>query len=247
MNQPAIHLLDVSRSHRMGSKAITVLDQANLIVSPGEAVAIIGPSGAGKSTLLSLIAGLDRPTSGRVSVGGIDLTAAKPQQLAQFRFERVGFIFQQYHLIPTLTAIENVVLPCAPWRTEYPPRKRAAELLGLVGLDDRQHHLPAQLSGGEQQRVSIARALINHPSILLADEPTGNLDEESAAEVMRLIRSLAEQFQMTLVVVTHDQELARTSDRVILLKNGKLSLKLSGPVISDRHTVAEARPHSDPD
>jgi predicted ABC-type transport system involved in lysophospholipase L1 biosynthesis ATPase subunit len=179
-------------------------------------------SGAGKSTLLSLIAGLDQPTSGTVQVAGVDLGKARPKELAAFRFQRIGIVFQQYHLIPTLTAIENVMLPCVPWKLDYSARVRAAELLGMVGLAYRLDHLPAQLSGGEQQRVCIARALITRPALLLADEPTGNLDETVAAEVLSLIRQLAAQFGMALLCVTHDLSIAHSFPRVLQLKQGAL-------------------------
>ena len=182
----------------------------------------MGPSGSGKSTLLSLIAGLDRPTAGTVRTAGVELTRTPPGGLARFRFQHVGMVFQQHHLIPTLTALENVMLPCTPWKVDYAPRQRAEELLTLVGLKDRMAHLPAQLSGGEQQRVCIARALINRPTVLLADEPTGSLDEESAAEVLRLICDLAEQFGMALLFVTHDMHLARSFGRVVRLYRGQL-------------------------
>lgn len=153
---------------------------------------------------------------------GVELTRTPPGGLARFRFQHVGMVFQQHHLIPTLTALENVMLPCTPWKVDYAPRQRAEELLTLVGLKDRMAHLPAQLSGGEPQRVCIARALINRPTVLLADEPTGRVDEESAAEVLRLICDLAEQFGMALLFVTHDMHLARSFGRVVRLYRGQL-------------------------
>jgi putative ABC transport system ATP-binding protein len=222
VHDTAIHLDNLTKVYQTGKGSLTVLDHVNLTVGPTEAVALIGASGAGKSTLLSLIAGLDRPTSGTATVAGLELGAATPQQLAAFRFQRLGLIFQQHHLIPTLTALENVMLPCSPWRVDYNPRERAQELLGEVGLADRAHHLPAQLSGGEQQRVCIARALINQPQVLLADEPTGNLDEESAELVITLIRRLAAERQMALLLVTHDLALAHSLPRVLRLKAGAL-------------------------
>ncbi|HLN62634.1 MAG TPA: ABC transporter ATP-binding protein [Symbiobacteriaceae bacterium] len=218
----AIRLNDVTKRFRMHAADVTILDGVNLTVDKGEALALVGSSGAGKSTLLSLIAGLDRPSSGRVVTAGIDLAKAKTSELAAVRFRHIGFIFQQYHLIPTLTALENVILPCVPWKVAYEPRRRAEELLQHVGLGHRTNHLPAQLSGGEQQRVCIARALINRPSLLLADEPTGNLDDESAGDVLGLIRGLAAQYQMSLLLVTHDMSLAKSFGRVLRLQQGHL-------------------------
>jgi ABC-type lipoprotein export system ATPase subunit len=222
MGDKAIVLQSVTKKYRTQTGELAVLSDVNLTLDQGDALALVGASGAGKSTLLSIIAGLERPSSGTVITAGIDLGKVRAKELAAFRFRHIGFIFQQYHLIPTLTAIENVMLPCVPWKVDYNPRQRAAELLDLVGLGSRKDHLPAQLSGGEQQRVCIARALINRPSLLLADEPTGNLDDESATEVFQLIRTLSEEFQMALLMVTHDMNLARTFERVVRLKQGVL-------------------------
>ncbi|WP_374713783.1 ABC transporter ATP-binding protein [Symbiobacterium terraclitae] len=219
----AIELRGVTKRYRGGgAQDLLILNGVDLELEPGGKLALVGPSGSGKSTLLSLIAGLDLPTSGTVRTAGVDLTSARPAELARFRFQHVGMIFQQHHLIPTLTALENVMLPCTPWKVDYQPRRRAEELLTLVGLQDRMAHLPAQLSGGEQQRVCIARALMNRPTVLLADEPTGNLDEASAREVLRLILDLAEQFRMALLFVTHDMQLARSFGRVVRLYQGEL-------------------------
>jgi putative ABC transport system ATP-binding protein len=230
MSEKAILLSDVTKRYSVRNGLLTILDGISLSLDQGDSVALIGSSGAGKSTLLSIMAGLDHPTTGTVITSGIDLGTAKAGALPAFRFRHIGFIFQQYHLIPTLTAVENVMLPCVPWKVDYDPRQRAAELLDLVGLGDRKDHLPAQLSGGEQQRVCIARALVNRPSLLLADEPTGNLDEESAAEVLRLIRTLAAQFEMALLLVTHDMALARSFNRVLRLRQGALQEEL--PLVS---------------
>ncbi|MGE5591344.1 MAG: ABC transporter ATP-binding protein [Bacillota bacterium] len=221
-DSPAVLLKDVTKVFRSRDREVRVLDGVSFEVQRGASVGILGHSGAGKSTLLSIIAGIEQPTSGLVQTGGVDLLRARPSDLPRFRFQHVGFVFQQYHLIPTLNALENVMLPSAPWKVDYDPRQRATELLGMVGLADRADHLPSQLSGGEQQRVSIARALINRPTLLLADEPTGNLDEDSEQEVMGLIRDLADQFGMTLLFVTHSRELAASFQRVVRLKNGVL-------------------------
>ncbi len=219
-DSPAVLLEGVTKVFRSRDREVRVLDGVNVEVRRGASVGILGHSGAGKSTLLSIIAGIERPTAGVVQTGGVDLLRARPSQLPKFRFQHVGFVFQQYHLIPTLNALENVMMPCVPWKVDYDPRQRATELLGLVRLADRADHLPSQLSGGEQQRVCIARALINRPTLLLADEPTGNLDEESEQEVMGLIRDLADQFGMTLLFVTHSRELAGSFQRVVRLKSG---------------------------
>jgi len=222
VNGLAVELTGVTRRFRAHGREVSVLEGLDLAVADGESLALVGSSGAGKSTLLSLLAGLDRPSSGNVVVCGTDLGKARPSHLAAFRFQNIGIVFQQYHLIPTLTALENVMLPCAPWRVAYNPRQRAAELLELVGLTERTQHFPAQLSGGEQQRVCIARALINSPRLLLADEPTGNLDEDSARDVIALIRQITAENRQTLVVVTHDLDLAQTFPRVLRLRQGKL-------------------------
>jgi putative ABC transport system ATP-binding protein len=218
----AIRLQDVTKSFALRGQEVSVLAGVNLELTRGDALAIVGHSGAGKSTLLSIMAGLERPTAGTVVTAGVDLTRLPARKLAAFRFAHVGFVFQQYHLVPTLTALENVMLPCAPWKVAYKPRERAAELLRLVGLGQRMDHLPAQLSGGEQQRVCIARALINRPTLLLADEPTGNLDERSEEEVVGLIRSLALEFGMSLLFVTHNLILARSFPRTLQLRDGTL-------------------------
>jgi lipoprotein-releasing system ATP-binding protein len=218
----AIELSGVTKKYRVAGGELSVLDHVDLTLAQGDKLALVGSSGAGKSTLLSLIAGLDKATSGDVIVAGSNLGQTPLRKMAAFRFKHVGIIFQQYHLIPTLTALENVMLPCAPWKVPYNPRQRATDILHLVGLTERSDHLPAQLSGGEQQRVCIARALINHPTLLLADEPTGNLDEESAADVMRLIEDLAQQFNLSLLVVTHDLTLARSIGNTVRVRNGRL-------------------------
>ncbi|HWI50606.1 MAG TPA: ABC transporter ATP-binding protein [Symbiobacteriaceae bacterium] len=225
--QQVVMLQQVTKQYELRGTPVRVLDGVDLSVAEGSTLALVGASGSGKSTLLSLVAGLERPNAGTVMTAGVDISRMKPRQLSYLRFCHIGFIFQQYHLIPTLTAIENVMLPCVPWTVDYDPRKRAAELLGLVGLGDRLHHLPAQLSGGEQQRVCIARALINRPTLLLADEPTGNLDAESAADVLRLIQAMSGQFNTTLLVATHDMGLACQLGRVVRVQRGAL-LEVSG-------------------
>jgi putative ABC transport system ATP-binding protein len=197
-----------------------VLKDITLEIAAGSVVAIVGPSGSGKTTLLALLAGLDRPTAGEVWVDGRNLAALDEDALARFRGEQVGFVFQSFHLIPTLTARENVQVPLELRGEEA--ETRARELLARVGLEGREHHYPAQLSGGEQQRVAVARAFSNRPKLLFADEPTGNLDQQTGATVIELLLELNREFGTTTVLVTHDIELARRAERVIRLLDGRV-------------------------
>lgn len=200
---------------------VRALDGVNLIVRKGEFIAIVGPSGSGKSTLLNLIGALDRPTSGDVIIDGNSLTSVR--DLDRFRSQTVGFVFQTHNLIPTLTARENVEVPMYEAASSEAKRKaRAEEVLALVGLGKRMHFLPNQLSGGERQRVAIARALVNRPAIVLADEPTGNLDSKNTAEIMNLLSELNRTRGTTLIVVTHNHEVARTTRRIVTLRDGKI-------------------------
>lgn len=203
---------------------VHALDEVTLEIAAGEFVALTGPSGSGKSTLLNLIGTLDRPTSGQVVVDGVDVGILRGDALADFRRERIGFVFQMFHLVPTLTALENVMLPLLPYRRglKFRLEERARELLEAVGLGDRLHHLPGQLSGGEQQRVAIARALINTPKVILADEPTGNLDSQAGAEIVALLRQLNREQGMTVLVATHNQAVAQAADRTIRLRDGRV-------------------------
>jgi putative ABC transport system ATP-binding protein len=217
-------ILDVhklTKSYYNGQKKLTVLDEVSFSLDRGDTFAIVGPSGSGKTTLLGLCAGLDIPTSGFVSLEGHELFSLNEDQRAAVRNNHVGFIFQSFQLIPTLTAIENVMVPMELNRMKN-ARVRALELLDRVGLADRSHHYPTQLSGGEQQRVSLARAFSNNPSILFADEPTGNLDEETSEKVVKMIFDLNQENHTTLVLVTHDLELANRTKRVIRLKGGRI-------------------------
>ncbi len=200
---------------------LTVLRDVSLSVGEGSRCAIVGPSGSGKTTLLGLCAGLDRPTSGSVTLNGVELNDLNEDELAHIRNQHVGFVFQTFQLIPTLTALENVVVPLE-LRGESGVRRQAVELLNQVGLGDRLDHYPAQLSGGEQQRVSLARAFINQPKILFADEPTGNLDGETAEKISDLLFELNEAAGTTLVLVTHNLELAQRTQRIISLKSGSI-------------------------
>lgn len=216
---PVLSAKALTKTYTSGSKLLTVLDSVTLDLAPGETCAIVGPSGSGKTTLLGLCAGLDRPTSGSVRLCGEDLSDLDEDGLASVRNREVGFIFQTFQLIPTLTALENVMVP-AELRGESGIRPRASDLLEQVGLGDRQTHYPAQLSGGEQQRVAIARAFINRPAILFADEPTGNLDADTGSTIEDLIFDLNETAGTTLMLVTHNLELAVRTGRIIRLQGG---------------------------
>lgn len=216
-----LHLQNLSKTYQSAGRTLTVLDNISFSVEAGATLAIVGPSGSGKTTLLGLCAGLDRSSAGLVELHGIRLDGLNEDQRAQVRNEHVGFIFQNFQLLPTLTALENVMVPLE-LRGEKNIRTRSMELLDKVGLADRGHHYPAQLSGGEQQRVSLARAFSNRPRILFADEPTGNLDAETSEKVVNLIFDLNKEAGTTLVLVTHDLDLAAKTGRIIRLKGGRL-------------------------
>src|SRR5262245_39778456 len=216
-----IELVDVSRTVTSGAGPLTILHPTSLTIARGRAVAITGPSGSGKSTLLGLIAGLDAPTSGTIRLDGTSITSLNEEDLARLRGEKVGIVFQFFHLLPSLTAYENILVPMEiAGLTDAHPRARA--LLADVGLSDRGHHFPSQLSGGEQQRVAIARALANDPPIVLADEPTGNLDSATGRQVIDLLVSINRTRGRTLVLVTHDAELAAFADEAIALRDGRV-------------------------
>jgi len=201
---------------------VRALDEVDLSVERGEFVAVMGPSGSGKSTLLNLLGTLDVPTAGRTVVDGMDVSTLQGDALADFRRAEIGFIFQLFNLVPVLTALENVMLPLIPYRRQckFDLEARARELLDAVGLAERAHHLPAQLSGGEQQRVAIARALVNGPEVMLVDEPTGNLDTRAGDEVMELLRQVCDERKHTVVLVTHSPRVAAFADQVYFLKDG---------------------------
>ena len=225
---PMIETRGLTRRFRSGPKTITVLDDVTVTISRGEFVAVMGPSGSGKSTMLALLAGLDRPTAGGVSIDGESIEAMGEDRLALLRRRKVGFVFQSFHLLGNFTAIENVMLPLE-LLSQPKPRERAAELLERVGLGGRGHHYPTQLSGGEQQRVALARAFAPDPAVLLADEPTGNLDGENGQLVLDMMLSLRRDHGTTLVLVTHDPNLAELSDRVIRLRDGRVVQEDSHP------------------
>ncbi|MEM3452413.1 MAG: ABC transporter ATP-binding protein [Candidatus Hadarchaeum sp.] len=214
---------EVTKIYRMGEVDLRALDGVSLKIMPSENLSIIGPSGSGKSTLLHLMGCLDRPTSGRIYIDGVDTSQLNGTKLAEIRRHKIGFVFQFFYLIPTLNALENVELPMMfAGVNESERKKRAAELLELVNLKDRMKHRPSELSGGERQRVAIARALANNPKIVLADEPTGNLDSRSGREIIDLLRRLNEEKGVTLVIVTHDPYIASTMKRTIYLKDGRI-------------------------
>jgi putative ABC transport system ATP-binding protein len=221
MDEAAIVLKDLDLSLGRGAARVHILKQISLTIKRGAAIGLTGPSGSGKSTLLMAMAGLERPNSGRIEIHGRDLTALDEDALARFRGARIGIVFQSFHLIPTMTALENVAIPLEFAGTAQPFARAAAEL-AAVGLKDRLHHYPAELSGGEQQRVALARALAPDPAILLADEPTGNLDEETGSSVIELIFALKRARGTTLVLVTHDSALAAKCDEVIALRSGRI-------------------------
>ena len=216
-----IELRDVSKTVMSGSEPLTILHPLSLRVEQGEFLSIIGPSGSGKSTLLGLIAGLDAPSTGDVVIDEVNITRLDEDGLAKLRGEKIGFVFQFFHLIPSLTAYENVAVPMEIAGVAD-PRSRARALLDDVGLTGRAHHYPSQLSGGEQQRVALARALANNPPIVLADEPTGNLDTSNGRHIMDLLREIHRSRKTTIVLVTHDAELAATADAQLVLRDGRV-------------------------
>ena len=218
-----IHCHAITKSYRKGPNLVTPLEKLDLTVKRGEFLALMGPSGSGKTTLLNLLSGIDSPTSGSLLIDGNDIATYSRRQLTQWRGRNIGYIFQLYHLVPVLTAFENVELPLllAPLgRRER--REKVEAALALVGLDDRMHHTPSELSGGQEQRVAIARALVADPPLLVADEPTGDLDRESATHILGLLRSLVQEHGKTIVMVTHDAKAAAAADRILHLEKGQL-------------------------
>ena len=224
MNVTAIRLTNLHRRYEMGDTHVDALRGVNLTIAPGEFVALVGPSGSGKSTVLNLIGGLDRPTEGKIWVDGVELTAQDERGLTAHRRHRVGFVFQSFNLLPRLTALENVAIPLM--FSGVPEQRRlgrARTLLQQVGLAGRLAHRPTQLSSGEQQRVAIARSLVGEPALLLADEPTGNLDTTTGGDIMTLLKALNVERGLTLLVVTHDPEVAAFADRIVRLRDGRVA------------------------
>jgi len=224
---PRLATRDLTKRLPSGDRILTILDRVDLAIAPGEAVAILGPSGSGKSTLLGLLAGLDRPTEGEVLLDGAPIQDLSEDELALLRRRRIGFVFQSFELLENLTARENVMVPLELLRLDG-ARQRADELLAAVGLSERGHHYPAQLSGGEKQRVALARAFAAEPAVLLADEPTGNLDGATGAVVLEMLRGLQASRGTTLVVVTHDPAVAEMADRRLHLRDGRLVTAAEG-------------------
>ncbi len=223
MSEPVIRMENVTKDYPMGEVVVHALRGIDLEVAPGEFIVLLGPSGSGKTTTLNLMGGLDRPTSGRVIVQGEDIARYRDKELTRYRREKVGFVFQFFNLIPSLTARENVEFALALLDGKSGElEKRAQELLEMVGLGDRADHFPSQLSGGEQQRVAIARALANHPPLMLCDEPTGNLDVETGRSVLQVMRDLNRREGTTIVLVTHNTAIAPMADRVVRLHSGTI-------------------------
>ncbi|MFF1807868.1 ABC transporter ATP-binding protein [Streptomyces sp. NPDC058251] len=244
MNKNAIQLRSVSRRFGSGDSAVTALDQVSLSFPEGTFTAVMGPSGSGKSTLLQCAAGLDRPTSGSVVIGGTDLTKLNETKLTLLRRERIGFVFQSFNLLPSLTAEQNVALPLR-LAGRRPPKARVREVLEQVGLGDRARHRPTEMSGGQQQRVALARALITRPEVLFGDEPTGALDSQTGREVLKLLRGMVDSDGQTVIMVTHDPVAAAYADRVVCLVDGRVNGEMVGASADDiatRLTRLEAAP-----
>ena len=213
----------LSKEFKLGQQTVKAVDEVSFTIERGEMVSIVGPSGSGKSTLLGLIGGLDTPTAGRIAIDGVEISQLNERKLTDIRNEKIGFVFQFFNLIQTLTAVENVALPIQFARKRaFNPTQRARELLTHLGLGDRLDHRPNQLSGGQQQRVAIARALANNPPLLLADEPTGNLNSEASELVLATLRQVRDDFGTTVVIVTHDNELAGRTDRSLQIVDGRI-------------------------
>lgn len=213
--------INLSKSYGKGSAKVQALKNVNIEINNGEFIAIVGPSGSGKSTLLHLIGGVDRPTEGKVILDGTDIYSLKEKELSILRRRKIGFVFQFYNLIPVLTAKENILMPLL-LDGKKPDEKYLDELIDILGIKDRLDHLPSELSGGQQQRVSIGRALANKPSIILADEPTGNLDSKNSKEIIELLRYSAKRYSQTLMVITHDLNIAGIADRIVRIEDGEI-------------------------
>jgi putative ABC transport system ATP-binding protein len=231
-DQPAVRAVELTRRYGEGQTAVDALRGVSLDVGPGDLVVVMGPSGSGKSTLMHLLAGLDKPTSGTVTIGGAEITRLDDRQLTLLRREHVGFVFQFFNLLPMLNAEENIVLPLTI-AGETPARAWVEELLNRTGIAQRRAHRPSELSGGEQQRVAIARALVTRPTILFADEPTGNLDSKTGGEILELLRGSAADYGQTIVMVTHEARAALIADRILFLADGVIVKELTGATSAD--------------
>jgi putative ABC transport system ATP-binding protein len=241
---PLIRIRGLAKAYHRGEQDIPVLEGIDLDVMPGEFIALMGPSGSGKSTLLNLIAGIDKPTSGTIEIGGVDIATLGEGRLADWRAANVGFIFQFYNLIPVLNAFENVELPLLlTGLSGRERRERVAQVLALVGLSDRADHLPSELSGGQQQRVAIARAVVSDPTLIVADEPTGDLDRHTAEEVLTLLEQLVTELGKTIVMVTHDPKAAARAQRMVHLEKGVLVNEVPGSeLVKTPERTGSARP-----
>ncbi len=235
----AVEVVNVVKTFPLGGgERLRAVDDVTLTIQAGTVVALTGPSGSGKSTLLHLVGAIERPDSGTITADGQQLTGLSRARLADYR-RHVGFVFQRYHLLPALTALDNVLTPVLPYRTLYDKVARAGELLTAVGLAGRENALPSRLSGGQQQRVAIARALISQPHLLLADEPTGNLDSTTGAEILTLLLDLRQQHGMTILLATHDQQVASRADRLIRLRDGHIIDDLQVPAAQPPGNILE--------
>ena len=225
-SEPIVHINHLTKSYRRGEQTVPVLTDITFDIPPGEFIALMGPSGSGKSTLLNLIAGIDKPDSGTLKVGGTDIALLSERELADWRAANIGFIFQFYNLMPVLTAFENVELPLLLTPLSFKERQERVELaLVMVGLSDRMEHYPSELSGGQQQRVAIARAFISDPMILVADEPTGDLDRTAAEEILAILDRLNKEMEKTIIMVTHDPHAAKTAHLIRHLEKGELDVE----------------------
>lgn len=233
--RPIIEVKNLRKEYHLGEETVVALKQINLAIGKGEICCIFGTSGSGKSTLLNQLAGMEKPDSGEVKIGGICISSLSEEQLAAFRQRHLGFVFQTYNLLPTMNAVENVAMPLLFRGVGRKEREKAAvKLLERVGLQSRLHHYPDQMSGGQQQRAGIARAFIAHPAVVFADEPTGNLDSKTTREVMDMIRGFAREYQQTIVMVTHDPQMAAYADRIVTLVDGEI-------IKDERNTAVERK------
>jgi putative ABC transport system ATP-binding protein len=232
----AVQVEEIDKRYQTGTATIVALDSVSFTLDPGALLAVMGPSGSGKSTLLHLVGAMDVADKGRILVGDVEVTALPRREQPLYR-RRIGFVFQRFHLLPALTAVDNVAAPLLPHRTSFDKVERARELLAAVGLGDRENALPAELSGGQQQRVAIARALVNHPMLLLADEPTGNLDSATGGEILELLLELRKRYGMTVMVATHDVMIASRCDRIIRLLDGRVVDDAVAPAAADEDAL----------